>query len=180
MTEKETIEIAFSKGRITKMLIGFLVFVLLGLWLIIYQPSISNTVFNSPIIKYGVAAAAILFFGFTLVYSVIKLVDKKPGLVIDKDGIFDNSTATAVGLIPWNDIKGVSTVKVMKQEFVVISVNNPDHYISKQKNVLKRKSMEYNRNNYGSPITISANVLNCDASELVEIIEKELLPHPIK
>jgi hypothetical protein len=180
MIEPGKIEIPFSKSRMTKMLIGSVAFVLIGLWLLIYQLSISNPASNNPIIKYGVAIASILFFGFTMIYSLSKLADKKPGIVFDKEGILDNSTAIAVGLIPWRDIEGVSTVKVMKQEFVIIIVNNTEHYIGKKKNFLRRKSLEYNYKNYGSPVAISANGLKCEVNELVEIIQERLARKSVK
>ena len=161
----------------TKMLIGSIAFVLIGLWLLIYQPSIGNPIFDNMLVKYGAAIASILFFGYTMLYSLKKLVDKKPGIVIDHTVIFYNSTAFSVGLSPWADIKQISRIKVMKQEFVIIGVSNPEHYISKQPNFLKRKSMEYNYRNYGSPLAVSANGLKCDVNELVGIFEKRLLDY---
>jgi hypothetical protein len=73
--------------------------------------------FDNPFVKYGAAIAAILFFGFGIFYFLRKLIDKKPGLIIDDNGIIDNSSAVSVGLIPWSDIEHISTTNVMKQKF---------------------------------------------------------------
>jgi hypothetical protein len=170
----ERTEIAMSKSKMTKMLTGSIAFVLIGLWLLIFQPTIGNPLFDNVIVKYGIAIAAILFFGYTLFFSIKKLADKKPGIVIDDSGIYDNSSAVSVGLIPWTDIRQISTVTVMRQEFVIIGVSNPEHYINKQPNFLKRKGMQYNYKNYGSPIAISANGLKCNVKDLVRLLEERI------
>jgi len=177
MTEIQKIEIAVSKGKMTKMLIGSIAFVLIGLWLLIYQPTIGNPLFDNVFVKYGTAIVSILFFGYTMLYSLKKLADQKPGVVVDNTGIFDNSIAVSVGFIPWTDIKQIARVKVMNQQFVIVGVSNPEHYIGKQANLLKRKSMEYNYKNYGSPLAISANGLKCDLNELVQILEAKLMEY---
>ena len=174
MTDQQTIEIPFSRGRIFKTLAGALVFVLIGIWILAFQPSVGNSLFNSSLVKYGVAVVSILFFGYGLYLTAKMLADKRPALVVDRDGIRDNSNAIAVGLIPWTDVIGVSMISVMGQRFIVVSVTNPEHYISRQRNFLKRKSMQVNMRNYGSPITISTNTLKCDANELVRTIKKKL------
>ena len=74
----------------------------------------------------------------------------------------------------WTDIKQLATVKVIKQEFLIIVVNNPEHYIAKEANFLKKKGMEYNYKNYGSPLAISTNGLKCELTELITILESKL------
>ncbi len=174
MEKDDKIEIALSKSKLTKGLVASIVFVALGLWILIYKPTVSNAMFDNPFVKYGAAIASILFFGFAIFYYSFKLTDKKPGIVIDDNGILDNSSAVAVGLIPWKDIKQFATAKVMKQEFLIIIVYNPEFYISRQTNIFKKKGMQYNLNNYGSPLAISANGLKSSLTELTEILDKEL------
>jgi len=174
MGQSATIEISSSKGKLTKALVTSLAFVLIGCWLVIYQPAVRNPAFNNPAVKTAVGVATILFFGIGVIYFSRKLFDKSPGIVIDEKGILDNSSAAAAGFIPWSDIKQFATAKLMKQEFLIIVVNNPEHYLSKQTNFLKKKGMEYNNKNYGSPLAISANGLNCNLKELTSILESKL------
>jgi len=175
MTQNNKIEIPLSKGKLTKGLIASIIFVLIGLWLLIYHPTTSNPIFNNPLVKYGAAITSILFFGFAIFYFSFKLTDKNPGIVIDDNGILDNSSAVAVGFIPWATIKQFATAKVMKQEFLIIVVDNPELYINQQTNLFKKKGMQYNLNNYGSPLAISANGLKCNLTELTSILERKLV-----
>ena len=177
MLSKQSISIPLSKSKLTKGLIGSLLFMLASGWLLVYQPAISNPVFNNPLLKYGTAVLGILFFGFGMIYFSLKLADKKPGLIIDDDGLFDNSSAAAVGRIPWMNITRVVTTQVMNQQFLVIVVNNPEHYINEQHNAIKKKGMIYNFKHFGSPIAISAAGLKCNLRELLELLDAGLVAH---
>lgn len=177
MTEEKTIKIPLNKRKLVKGLIGSIIFVVIGFWLLIYQPETNNPIFDNPLVKYGAAIASILFFGFGIFYFSKKTLDKKPGITIDDKGIFDNSSVVSVGYIPWADFKKISIVKVMEQEYLIIGVNNPEYYLNKQTNFLKKKGMQYNYNNYGSPLAISMNKLTCDIKKLSRIIENKFLEY---
>ena len=180
MKQDRIMEISLSKSKLTRGLVASIIFVLMGFWLLTYEPTESNPIFNYPFVKYVAAIASILFFGFGTFYFSRKLTDKKPGIVIDDEGITDNSSAVAVGLIPWSDIKQLAKAKVMKQEFIIIVVNNPEYYLSQQTSFLKKKGMKYNYNNYGSPLAISANGLKCNLKELTIILERKLSEYKSK
>lgn len=180
MTQDRIVKIFHSKRKLIKGLIASIIFVLIGFWLLVYKPNTSNHVVNNPVVKYGAAITSILLFGFGIFYFATKLTDKKPGITIDDEGILDNSSAVAIGLIPWVDIKQFATVRVIKQEFLIIVVNNPDYYLAQQKNFLKKKGMEYNYNHYGSPLAISTNGLKCNVEELITILERKLSEYKSK
>lgn len=174
MKTTEHIEIPLSKGKLTKMLIGSIAFVALGLWFVISPPTIKNRIFINPILILVVGIASILFFGLCAVMIFRKLQDNKAGLIIDKVGITDNASGISAGSIPWNDIKEIKTLRVMNQKFLMILVYNPTDYIGRQTNVIKRKGAEMNYKNYGSPISISANSLKCNFDELRIILQNHL------
>jgi hypothetical protein len=173
-TGSEKIQISLSKSKLVKGLLSSILFVLIGFWMLIYQPETSNAIFNNPVIKYGAAVACILFFGLGIFYFTYKLMDKKPGLVIDHSGITDNSSAVAVGHIPWSEITHIATANVMKQAFLIVIIKNPREYVVKQTGFFKRKGMEYNLKNYGSPVSISATTLSCSIGELQNLVYSRL------
>jgi len=177
MPGKQSIIIPLSKSKLTKGLIGCVLFVLAGLWIMLCQPTVSNPVFNNPLLKYGVAVSGILFFGSGIIYFSRKLADKKPGLIIDDEGLLDNSSAAAVGRIPWMNIMRVVTTQFMNQQFLVIVVNNPEFYINEQHNAVKKKAMIYNFKHMGSPIAIAAGGLKCNLRELLEVLDAGLVAH---
>ena len=100
----EQIEIPLSKNKLTLMLICSLIFISLGLWFVIKPPTIRNPIIGNPTLILTVGIAAILFFGLCAIFIAKKLPDKTPGLIINNQGVTDNSSGVSVGLIPWDDI----------------------------------------------------------------------------
>jgi hypothetical protein len=177
MPNAQSISIPLSKSKLTKGLTGSVLFVLASGWILLYQPAVSNPIFNNPLVKYGAAISGILFFGSGIIYFSRKLADKKPGMIIDDEGIFDSAGAAAVGRIPWMNITRVVTAQIVNQQFLIIVVNNPEHYINEQHNVIKKKGMIYNFKHYGSPVAIAAGGLKCNLSELLEMLDAGLVAY---
>ena len=173
MEDSKRIEIPLSKGKLIIILIVSIIFVSIGFWFIVRPPLFNNSIFDIPTMLWVSGVSSILFFGFCGVVVVKKLNDKKPGLVIDKTGITDNSTAIAAGHIPWVDIEEIKLVKVFTQQFIIIKVQNPQKYISRQTKSALKKAVEYNYKNYGSPITISEVALKYNFKELETILQNE-------
>lgn len=143
--------------------------------MIISDPQTSNPVFNNPVLKVIASYGSLVMGSFGVFFFTRKLVDKKPGLVISEEGICDNASAFKFGLIPWSDIAGVYDRSVQvslasRQNFVTIGLHNPDKYISRETNVLKRKLLAANSKNYGSPIHISTNGLKTNHKDLLKLI----------
>ncbi len=166
--------IYMNKGKLWKQLVLSLLFVAIGIWMLLYRPEVSNGVFNRPVVKYGAAVLCILFFGAGAIFFIRKLRDKRPALTLTSEGIEDHSNAVSLGLIPWRDIQGVEPLKVLRQEFLVIRVANPEEYLAKSTNYFKRASLKYNYRHYGSPLTITANTLRLSLRELMAMIEMRL------
>lgn len=167
-------EIFISKGKMTKLLVYCVLFVISGLWIVIYNPQVSNSLINNTYFKTVIGLAFILLGGLGIYFFIKKMFDKNPGIIFSEEGIIDNTTVNKFGLIPWEDISEIyeKTVQVSiasKQRFVTIRLLNPEKYISRETNVLKRKVLEGNSKHYGSPIQFSANGLKIDHKELLEL-----------
>lgn len=172
MHQRKVIEIPLSKGKLVKGLVTSIVFVAAGAWILLDESVTARGPLSVAGLRYLIGVAAIVVFAALGILYLFKLRDKKPGFVIDENGIIDNSGALAAGFVPWTDIQQFSTVKLMKQEFLVIEVRNPLYYIHQQKGILKKKGMQYNFKNYGSPIAISTNTLKCKLPELLTMLEE--------
>ncbi|MBX3255402.1 MAG: hypothetical protein KF862_14770 [Chitinophagaceae bacterium] len=175
MTESNTIEIQLSKAKLTKLLFFSVLFVAGGLWMIITNPQTSNPIFNNIIVKALAAYGSTTMGLFGVYFFTKKLFDKKPGLILNEQGIYDNTSAFKFGLIPWSDIsqvyeKTVQASIASKQRFVTIGLINPDKYISRETNLLKKKLLQANAKNYGSPIHISTNGLTTNHNDLLNLI----------
>lgn len=169
---EQQIQIPLSKSKIIVMLLGALMFVAIGLWLIISPPSIENSFWGYPIKTAIAGYASVIFFGLCSFFFIRKLFDTKTGLIIDSNGITDNSSGLSVGYIPWSDIEQISVVEIHKQKLILLHVKNPQQYIDKQTSFLKRKSMELNNKMYQTPLSISTNGLKISFDKLFALITK--------
>ena len=166
------IVISLSKKKLIKSLVGSVIFVIIGIWMLMTQPETSNPVSNDSFVKNGAATICVLFFGALIFLFIGKLRDKSYGLTIDDKGFHDNSSATSVGTVLWGDIEGFMKIKVIRQEMLVVYVNNPDHYIERETKGWVKKTRKHNFSQYGSPIIISAHALNCSLDDLKKMLER--------
>ena len=160
------IEIKSSKKKIFLMALGCVV---LGLiCYILFRDSekyVSHVFRNSTFIKItGIVGITFSIIGSVFLFK--KIFDNKIGLLIDSEGITDNSNAISIGLIMWEDIKDVRIINVMSTKFLVIELINPEKYLINTKNNIKLKLMNYNLKMYGTPVTITSNTLDCSFEEL--------------
>lgn len=174
---EDLIEIKLSKRKLVLMLVGSVAFVAGGIWfqfLAQNPPSNGPALFREPWFLRFISAASITFFGIIGVSILLKLRHNLPGLVISRSGITDNASAINAGEIPWSDIVTIEPIEVVNQKLLMVIVKNPEEYINRQPNILKRKVAEMNYKSYGSPISISANGLQCSFEELVVLLKGKI------
>jgi hypothetical protein len=153
---------------------GAIVFVGLGVLFVINPSIFVTTIFRNPTIIFIAGLASVLFFFFFSVTVFRKLFDNKAGLIINRQGIIDNSSGVAAGVVLWSDIKEIKISKVMNQKFLMFIVKNPQDYIDKVTNPLKRKTVEMNYKSFGSPISISANSLQTNFDNLYKLLTEKM------
>lgn len=163
---QQPIVIPLSKMRLTKFLFLSLIFVAVGLWFIIAPPVIHNSFFGNPVLIAFSGYASLLFFGGTSIIIAVKMFDKKPGIIIDSNGFTDNTSASSVGRVAWEDVNYVGIVQVQRQKFIAVDVNTPEMYINRQNNFFKRKLIQLNFKASATPITINPNGFNMHFDEL--------------
>lgn len=166
----DKIEISLSKRKTIITLIGSLVFVVFGYLGAIHPENFVSPIFKNPEVIRIIGITGVVFFGLCLVFIARKLIDNKPGLIIDLNGITDNSNAIGIGLIEWKDITAIKTTQVVSTQFLILHTNNPKKYIERAKSLLLKKAMLANHKMYGSPISITSNSLEITFSELETLI----------
>ena len=174
MIQSGQIEIPLSKTKMTMTFLGSLAFVGLGLWFLINPPKSNHWLFGNPTLIFVAGLASVLLFGLVAITIFRKFSDKKAGLIISKDGITDNSSGVLAGLIPWADIQEIKVSQVMNQKFLMFIVSNPQDYLDKVKNPLKRNAMKMNYKTYGSPISISSNALKTNFDDLQKLLVEKM------
>ncbi|AJA70729.1 hypothetical protein HX057_16805 [Myroides odoratimimus] len=172
---------SISKIKVSLYLIGSLLLVAAGV-LVFYNCLYHKGRYflGSIELTYVIAVLAIVFFGYASIMFISKLFSNKPGIVINEQGILENATAVVNGLIPWQDITSVELYKMQSQKFVLIYVKNPEEYIARQKNMIKKKSMQANLKTHGTSIFINTNMLNVSDVELAIAIQQQLDKNTLK
>jgi hypothetical protein len=163
--------IPLSKRKLLMLLVGSVLFVVAGVFFLIKPTTFLNPLMQNTRFIAIIGSAAILFFGFCAVFAAKKMFDDRPGLIIDQLGITDNSSAVSGGLIPWNEIDGISTAQVQSQRFILLMVSDPEKYIAAQQGSFKRRMMKINYRMYNTPICINANGLQTNFDELYNTIK---------
>jgi len=62
----------------------------------------------------------------------------------------------------------------MNQKFLIFIVRNPQDYLDRVANPLKRNVMKMNYKTYGSPISISSNALQTNFDDLYKLLIKKM------
>jgi hypothetical protein len=167
------VEIPSSKIKLILMLIGTSVFIIGGYYLFEYPERFISYRFRSVEFIQTVGLLLLVFFSTAWVYIPIKLFDKKPGLILDENGIYDNSSAVSVGLILWNDIDSIKLVYAIEKRkssrFLLINVHNPEEYIDRS-NGFKKVLLNLNTKLYGTPLTIGLAGLKYNRERLGKLI----------
>src|SRR5690606_545535 len=137
------IEIPLSKTKNILIILGALSFVTLGVLFVITPETFISPLIKSHQVIIIAGILSVLLFGTAGVYAMKKLFDKQVGLIIDEDGIIDNTNASSVGLIKWADITDIKTGQIASTKFLLIYSSASDFYLEKAKG-FKRKILEGN------------------------------------
>ncbi|SHG41410.1 STM3941 family protein [Chryseobacterium vrystaatense] len=167
----ETKVIKSSNKKFLLSIIGSLIFTILGVaFIIVPHVFITHLINNIALIRV-IGILSVLFFCFVL-FTMIKkrLLDKNIGIIVNEEGIIDNSSFVGVGFIKWEDIISIEKSNVASTNFLLIKVKNPEYYINISTGALKSKLLNGNYKSYGTPISISSNFISCSFTQLEEII----------
>jgi len=148
-------------------------FVALGIWLLKNKGRIDNTFFETYRLNLVIGGLTVLFFGSFLTVWIFKLLDRKPGIQVDDNGILDNSTSISVGKIPWSDIESVKPSNY-SSNVITVMLKDPAKYIDLQKNQIKKKLLKANYKKSGSPVNIQTLTLETDNNTLIRAINEHL------
>lgn len=170
----DKIEIPLSKTKIALLVAASAIFVALGVVFTATPSTFLSPVTPSPGVVRVVGILSALFFGFAGAYGVKKLLDKTIGLTVDARGITDNTNASSVGLVSWEDITEIKTGQIMSNKFLLIYTANPEKYIARKAGFYKKIVMG-NMKMYGTPITITSSTLKCSFAELEKHISSQFM-----
>ncbi len=169
--------ILLSKMKLVLLVLGSCAFVAIGAWMLNFDAAeirfdrSYRLFYNQPWLVYGLGLASIIFFGACGLYGLRKAFDKRPGLVLNSSGVFDNASGVAAGFIPWSEITGTSVYEIQGHKYLAVGVSDPQKYVDRG-NALKRALNRANNGMGGGAVTISSVALEIGFPELVSLFER--------
>ncbi|AZB29960.1 STM3941 family protein [Chryseobacterium balustinum] len=175
----ERIEIYSSKKKSMLLLMGSLLFVVGGFYMLMNAENFTGYRARSPFLIKTIGIASVLFFGLGIYVSIKQLITNQLVtnqliLIIDRKVVNVNPKKSQTEFIEWKNINGFSELKIQSQKFVIIDVDNSDYWIEKGESGIRKKLMKFNVNNYGSPFNLSANSMQMNYAELMKTLNENL------
>lgn len=166
----EEIVIKLNKGKILLILLGAILFFIGGA-IFVWMIADENPLDLSSLLIKSVSVLSALFGLVGCMAVIYKLFDSRPGLIINKEGITNNTSALSSQTIKWGNIEKFEVLQIASQKMLLIYINNPEEIIAKA-GKFSRFWLSQSLNMYGTPIGISASSLQCNFDQLMELITK--------
>ena len=158
-----------SRSKLVAVAIGSALFVALGGWML----SLAR---QEGLVVGAIGLAAVTFFGVCGAYALSRIARPTPAVVINREGILDNASATAVGFIAWDEIDQLLEYRFQNQVFLGIVPTNLDAILARQP-AWKRAAIKANLGLGAAPVNIPQVVLPMTVSNLLSEIEARFRPH---
>ena len=164
------IKIPYSKWKSILVIVGSLGFVVLGILTLLDENGFTSVMYRSETFNKTVAVLGILFFGTIALALPWKLRSNRFGFEINEHGIVDHSNLSSVGLVEWEDIKGIRTGSFKKTSWLLVDTYNPQKYLDKAESGFKKWQLNSNVKAYGTPVYITSTVLSVKFTELEKLV----------
>ena len=118
-----------------------------------------------------VAWLNIVFFGAGAIVFGMQIVDRRPRIVIDDQGILDRTLK--VGRIEWGDIRAVFLKRSQGQPFLCLELADPSKYTQRLSPLLRRMT-QLNRKLGFTDLSLNLAGTSIDPEQVEELLSKEL------
>ncbi len=147
----------------------------------IYSEFTSDSFFSiATIFDFAFNLAFLLVFGSLTVFAIKRWFDKGPGLVLNSEGIIDNSGIVPAGIVLWSEVEGINTSKIIFSDCVHVKVRNPRKFIQRERNLFNRTWLWMENSRSGSPVNISVSGLKIKFKELFSIVQQQYLSSQVE
>ena len=125
----------FKKSNSILLIVLSIVMVVFSLWLLLFGIGEVNEGANFrlfKIIQGDIAGLVTLLFGvIILMIGIKRLLQRKFGLDIEPNGFTYHSGAINLGLIEWNQVQEIRTIKIKSNLCIAIDLKNPEIFLNK-------------------------------------------------
>lgn len=106
------------------------------------------------------------FFAAIAIMSIVRLVDSRPGLVVDREGIDDRTNFASVGRVDWADIDGLRVTRARWNNGLVVELHEPERF-ARRGNVVQRLLR------FGAPSpVVGSNALDVPFDTMDQIVRR--------
>jgi hypothetical protein len=112
----------------------------------------------------------ILFFGGCAAVLVRQLLDARPRIVLNDEGILDRTLK--VGVIRWEDILGAEVATISGQNFLALRLRDESRYTSRLGPVYKRL-LEMNESLGFARLNVNLSMIDVDPYTLAALVVRE-------
>lgn len=164
----DEVRIAFSQSKTGGLLVGALVFCIIGLWMFYaaWTEGGAESVFLALL-----GVVTLLFFGSAAFFSLRPLIARGPGLILNQDGFIDHSSAIAAGFVPWEAVAAISSTSYRGNSFISVILHEPQQFLARQ-TLLRRGLMSMNKVFFQTPVQISTNALDISFPKLQDLFHE--------
>lgn len=115
-------EINIKTNKKKLIFLFFMSFVLafFSFWYILYPSDFVNIITRRKELIFIAGVIGSVIFGVSSIWIFFRLFDNKPGLIINEQGIIDNTNTGSIGLIKWDDIIEVRHKRIMSNSLMLI------------------------------------------------------------
>lgn len=160
----DNIQIPFSKKKIIIYILLAGIFILISSFILINK---NITVYEKYVFILCLVMCSVIELAL-----ISRLFDKRPGLIINRKGIIDNSTFTSLGFINWKSIKAIYYSKSFNQKVIHIELINTEE-ILKNQIIFIQLLARLNKQKFKTGIDLSSKLLNCSLSDLNRVLQNE-------
>lgn len=139
-----------SPWRMALLILGAILFVALGLWMVGLFGEVPQSRRWSPEIIWIIGWASILFFGAAAIFGIRRAFDRDIQLRVSDQGIYWKPWSADT--IPWHEVRDVGVWEFRKQKTIILCLHHPERYPSR---TLLGKLAGANRGFTGGDISIS-------------------------
>lgn len=118
---------------------------------------------------YKAGFVMVLAGGIFVPVGVARAFSRKPAVVVNREGIFDNASPVGAGLVKWSEIRGLCVYRQEGIQFLGIDVEHP-HLILARATGFRGVMARFEGSEKDYPISIPQTFLTITIDELVERI----------
>ena len=177
-TQKTSFEIPLCRARLIKTIFIILIFIIIGVWLVVEKPAIwkfpsEGTFFMGTFVTFG---STLLFL-----MSLVRIIDTRPALVLDHDGLTDRTNAMGVGRVRWADVRALRWMRVNPHKkfnwqrggrVLAIDVVDPEKYLRQASPIARWLMMKPWASKFGTPVFVHLWALKIHPERLEFLVEQ--------